>query len=256
MNWTAGFQARGSALCVGLDPDPTRLPADMGALDFCRAVVEVTADVAACFKPNAGFFEQFGPDGVRDFATVIAEIRREGIPVIADIKRGDIGSTAEAYASAYLGGPFDTDAVTVNPSLGLGTLDPWRRRARELDRGVFLLLRTSNEDAAVFQAPAEAAMIEALRDEPAFGAVVGATHPQAMAELRKALPETLFLVPGFGAQGGGGADLAACFTGGAGAVVNSSRAILYAGEGQDDWKDAVRAAARAAHDEIEKARKR
>jgi len=254
MNWKSGFRARASALCIGLDPVPERLPAGFGPLEFCRAVVDATSDFAACYKPNAAFFERFGPDGMAAFATLIAEIRVRGFPVIADVKRGDIGSTAEAYAAAYLGGPFDSDAVTVNPFVGIDSLEPWRRRARSLNRGVLLLLRTSNPGAAAFQGPAEPSLVEVLRDEPAFGAVVGATQPEAAARLRRALPETFVLVPGFGVQGG--ADLAPFFEGGAGAVVNSSRAILYAGEGKDDWKDAVRAAARAAHERIEKARKR
>ena len=184
---------------------------------------------------------------------LIREIRARGLPVIADAKRGDIGSTAEAYAAAWLGGPFAADAVTVNPSVGLDTLEPWRTAAREHDAGVLLLLRTSNPGAEPFQAAAEPALIETIRAEAAFGAVVGATDPETGARLRAALPDTLFLVPGFGAQGG--ADLAPFFRpDGRGAVVNSSRGILYAGEGAANWKDKVHEAARTAHETIERAR--
>ena len=253
MSWAERFAARGSALCVGLDPDPARLPDGVGALAFCRAVVDVTAEYAACFKPNVAFFERLGAEGLADLARLIAEVRARGIPVIADAKRGDIGSTAEAYAAAYFGGPFDVDALTVNPFLGLDTLEPFRAAAIAHDGGVLVVLRTSNPGAATFQEPAEAALVDAIRSDPAFGAVVGATDPQTGARLRAALPDTLFLVPGFGAQGGD--DVAPFFTRGRGAIVNSSRGILYAGERRPDWQDAVRAAARAAHATIERARK-
>ncbi|MDH3590579.1 MAG: orotidine-5'-phosphate decarboxylase, partial [Planctomycetota bacterium] len=191
-----------------------------------------------------------------DLEVVLADLRARGIPAIVDAKRGDIGSTAEQYAAAYLGdGPLRTDAVTVNPALGLGTLEPFRAAARAADRGVLVLLRTSNPDAAVFQDVWEGALIEAIAAEPAYGAVVGATDAAAGARLRAALPETLFLVPGFGAQGGG--NLSPFFTDGRGAVVNSSRRILYAGEslGWAARREAIRDAARSAHATIERARK-
>lgn len=253
MSWTERFAARDSALCVGLDPDPARIPEGLDVLAFCRAVVDLTAEYAACFKPNVAFFERLGTAGLADLARLIADVRARGIPVIADAKRGDVGSTAEAYAAAYFGGPFGVDALTVNPFLGLDTLEPFRAAAAAQEGGVFVLLRTSNPGAATFQAPAEAALVEAIRSEPAFGAVVGATDPQTGSRLRAALPDTLFLVPGFGAQGGD--EVAPFFTRGRGAVVNSSRGILYAGEGRSDWRDAVVAAARTAHATIEQARK-
>ena len=181
-------------------------------------------------------------------------MRASGVPLLIDAKRGDIGNTAQAYAEAYFGGPFDCDALTVNPSVGLDAVEPFRSRARDLDRGVFLLLRTSNPGAAMFQDAAEPGLVEAIADEPAFGAVVGATDPAAAVRLRGALPKTLFLVPGFGAQGG--AHLRPFFDAdGSGAIVNSSRGILYAGEGQPNWRDAVRNAAQEAHETIERARK-
>ena len=256
MSWKDRFEARESALCVGLDPVAERLPENCSVFDFCREVVDATAEFAACYKPNAAFFEQFGPDGMvwlRDLCAGIAEL---GIPVIIDAKRGDIGSTAEAYARAYFGGPYACDALTVNPSLGLDAIEPFRVRANETDRGAFLLLRTSNPGAAVFQDAAEATLVEAIRSEPAFGAVVGATDPETGARVRGQLPDTLFLVPGFGAQGG--TDLRPFFDAhGKGAIVNSSRGILYAGEGREwpAWKDAIRAAAKESHETIERARK-
>jgi orotidine-5'-phosphate decarboxylase len=217
--------------------------------DFLEMVVEATADCAACYKPNAAFFERLGPEGMAGLARILQSIRARGIPVIVDAKRGDVDSTAQAYADAYFGGPFDADAMTVNPSVGLDAIEPFRAAARERDRGVFLLLRTSNPGAALFQEPAEAGLVAAIREEPAFGAVVGATvDPATVARLRAALPGTLFLAPGFGAQGG--TTLAPFFRGGRGALVSSSRAVIYAGD-----REAIRRAARAAHEKIEGARK-
>jgi len=255
MIWSDRFASPDSALCVGLDPLPERIPAGLDVARFLEEVVEITAPFAACYKPNTAFFERLGVDGMRVLADLLASLRRRGLPVIVDAKRGDVDSTAQAYADAYLGGPFDADAMTVNPSVGLDAIEPFRRAARERDRGVLLLLRTSNPGAARFQAPAEAVLVEAIRTEPAFGAVVGATDAAAGARLRAVLPGTFFLVPGFGAQGGG-ADLAGFFRDdGGGAVVNSSRAILYAGGTGADWRAHVEEAARRARDAIEEARR-
>jgi orotidine-5'-phosphate decarboxylase len=255
MSWAERFTGRATALCVGLDPVPERLPPGVGLEEFCLAVLDVTAPVAACFKPNTAFFERAGIPGLTALQRILAAARERGIPVIVDAKRGDIASSAEAYAAAYFGGPFDADALTVNASVGLDAIEPFVVRARDLDRGVFALLRTSNPGAARFQEAAEPDLVRAMLAEPALGAVVGATDPGTGARLRAALPETLFLVPGFGAQGGG-RELSAFFTSaGTGALVNSSRGILYAGGARPDWKDAVKAAAREAHATIERARK-
>jgi len=257
MSWRERFEERGSALCVGLDPNPGRLPPGISAEEFCLAVIEETADVAACVKANLAFFERLGPEGLAGMRRIVGASRERGIPVILDAKRGDVEESARAYAEAFFGGPFDCDAMTVNPSLGLDATAPFAERAKAKGRGVFLLLRTSNAGAALFQDGMEATLLDAIRAEPVFGAVVGATHPDVGGRLRRALPETLFLVPGFGAQGG--ADLGPFFTGsGRGAVVNSSRGILYAGEGRPwpEWRRAIREAARAAHTTIERARRK
>jgi len=256
MAWKGRFEERGSALCVGLDP-AGQLPEGLSVEQFCLGAIEATAEFAACVKPNAAFFERHGPAGMESLVRVVAAARERGLPVILDAKRGDVPGTARAYAEAYFGGPFDCDALTVNPSLGLDAVAPFAERARERDRGVLLLLRTSNPGAALFQEAMEPALVEAIRAEPAFGAVVGATDPAVGARLRAALPDTLFLVPGFGAQGGN--EVACFFTpAGTGAVVSSSRGILYAGAGRPwpEWKEAMREAARAAHATIERARKR
>ncbi len=255
MSWCDLFESRESALCIGLDPVPDRIPAGLGSLAFCRHVVDATADFAACYKPNVAFFERNGPPGMEDYARLIEEIRQRGFPVIADIKRGDVASTSEAYAAAYFGGPFDSDAITVNPSVGLDAIEPFRTAASELGRGVLLLLRTSNPGAALFQEAAEPHLIDAIGGDATYGAVVGATDPETGARLRAALPGTFFLVPGFGAQGG--CDLDAFFDArGRGAVVSASRSIIYAEEGEGDWLNRVHRAAEATHARIEKARKR
>lgn len=255
MSWRRRFEERGSALCVGLDPVPGRLPAGVSAEEFCLAAIDATHDLAACVKPNLAFFELLGPPGLAALVRIVAAARAKGLPVILDAKRGDVPESARAYAEAFFGGPFDCDALTVNPSLGLDALVPFAERAGARGRGVFLLLRTSNPGAALFQDMMEPALVAAIRAEPAFGAVVGATDPRAGGRLRKALPETLFLVPGFGVQGG--SDLGPFFAdGGRGAVVNSSRGILYAGEGRPwpEWRALFREAARVAHAAIERAR--
>jgi len=257
MSWRHRFEDRKSALCVGLDPAPGRLPSGVSVEEFCLSAIEATHDLAACVKPNLAFFELLGPPGLATLVRVVAAARAKGLPVILDAKRGDVPESARAYAEAYFGGPFDCDALTVNPSLGLDAIAPFAERARALGRGVFVLLRTSNPGAALFQDAAEPALVAAIRAEPALGAVVGATDARSGARLRTALPDTFFLVPGFGAQGGG--DLSSFFTnGGTGAVVNSSRGILYAGEGKPwpAWKEAIREAARSAHAAIERARRK
>ena len=256
MTWSQRLQERGSALCIGLDPDAARLPAGIAIAAFCEAIIDATAEYAACFKPNIAFFERHGVSGLQALVETMAACREREVPVILDAKRGDIGSTARMYAEAYLQpGDLGADALTVNPSLGLDTLAPFLELCREHDNGIFLLLRTSNAGAHVFQDATEPGLVDFLRSEPHAGAVVGATHPEDGARLRAALPDTLFLVPGFGQQGG--TDLTPFFDAKCGgAVVNSSRAILYAGEGTDNWKGAAHDAARAAHDTIQKARTR
>ncbi len=251
MTWSDRLQAREGALCVGLDPVASRLPRGVSLADFCVAIVEHTAEHATCFKPNVAFFERHGADGFDALARTIAACRAADVPVIVDAKRGDIGSTARLYAETYLAdGPFAADALTVNASLGLDTLEPFLELARANDRGIFVLLRTSNAGAAVFQDAAEPVLVEFLAGEPHAGAVVGATHPEDGARLRAALPDTLFLVPGFGAQGG--AELSGFFDGnGRGAVVNSSRGVLYAGQGREDWARAAGEAAAGAKRTIE-----
>jgi orotidine 5'-phosphate decarboxylase subfamily 2 len=227
-------RARRSLLCVGLDPDPERIPGGAaGALRHCVQVVEQTADHACCYKPNAAFWEQYGPDGWKALIELRAHVPAD-VPVLLDAKRGDVGSTMVAYARAV----FDVvgaDAVTASPYVGADALEELTRRT---DRGVYVLCRTSNPGAADLQHLEAAgrplylhvaAMAERLDTAGNVGLVVGATAPQELAEVR-AVSSLPFLVPGVGAQGGDleravraawNGDEVSC-------LVNASRSILYA----------------------------
>lgn len=225
---------RRSQLCVGLDPDPERIPGGAaGALRHCAAVVERTAEHACCFKPNAAFWEQYGPDGWRALVELRALVPPD-VPFLLDAKRGDVGSTMRAYARALFEA-VGADAVTASPYLGADSL---RELIRYADRGVYVICRTSNPGAAdlqhldtggrpLYRRVAELA--ERLSEAGNVGLVVGATAPDELGEVRAAtaLP---FLVPGVGAQGGDleravraawGGDEASC-------LISVSRSILYA----------------------------
>ena len=270
---------------VGLDPRAERLPeqlvernaagdpAKMAAayVRFCRGVVDVVAPLAPAVKPQAAFFEQLGPAGMNALAEVIAYARQKGLLVILDGKRNDIGSTASAYARGMLGAgdrsAWGADALTVSPYLGDDSLRPFIDVAIERDAGVFVLVKTSNPGGKMFQdlvadgrplyrhvaEYVERQAVETLGQcgYGAVAAVVGATYPDQLAELRTAMPHTLFLVPGFGSQGGTARDVAAAFDNrGRGAVVNNSRGIIFAHAadpyrerfGAVGWQEAVEAA--------------
>ena len=291
----AKVRIRGNPVVVGLDPRYDQIPADVRKSaeqrglapaeqvacafeEFCCRIIDVVAPLVPAVKPQAAFFEEFGPPGCAALARVIQKARRAGLIVICDAKRGDIGTTAEAYARGYLAGrdpaaaTWGADALTVNPYLGRDTLDPFVRIAVERGAGIYVLVRTSNPGAGTFQDLREkeltvyrrvAAVVEELAESTCkgerygtIGAVVGATYPQELAELRQAMPHVPFLIPGYGAQGGAGQDIAAAFApDGLGAIVNSSRGIIFAGERQEyaaryapvEWEQAVEA---ATHDMI------
>jgi len=233
---------------------------------FGEALVALAAQHAGVLKPQLGLFEPFGPEGVRIAQEIVAEARAAGMVVILDAKRGDIGTTAEVWARAALGPTpgFDADCVTVNPYLGMDSLEPFLALAERERKGVAVLVRTSNpgardlQDLAVNGAPlweSVAAMIAGasprLRGESGWSglmAVAGATGPGEARALRQRLPEALFLVPGYGAQGAGAAQALAGFVKGPqgleGGVVNSSRALSYPAAAQSaatlaDWSQAV-----------------
>ncbi|MEX1254975.1 MAG: orotidine-5'-phosphate decarboxylase [Dehalococcoidia bacterium] len=256
---TRAAERNRSLLCVGLDPDPARLP-DGGVADFLCAVVEATKDLVCAYKPNLAFYEQLGEQGYAALRAVLQAIP-DDIPVIADAKRGDVAHTAEAYARAL----FDElgfDAATVNPYLGGDAVEPFVARA---DRGVFIVCRTSNpgardlQDLLVEDAGQARPLYEAVAEMALswdrhrnVGLVVGATYPEETRRLRALCPELPFLVPGVGAQEGAleEAVRAGLDAAGAGIVVNASRSVLYASPGSD-FAQAARQQAEALRAAIE-----
>ncbi|HYF60322.1 MAG TPA: orotidine-5'-phosphate decarboxylase [Burkholderiaceae bacterium] len=257
----------GSLLCVGLDPDPDRMPAPLrGAPDavlrFCTAIVDATADLVCAFKPQIAYFAAQRAEDQLEALIAHVHARYPGVPVVLDAKRGDIGPTAERYAREAFE-RYRADAVTVNPYMGLDSIEPWLGHP---GRGVILLCRTSNPGGADLQALDVGG--ERLYERVArlaagpwnrggeLGLVVGATVPAELARVRELAPSLPLLVPGIGAQGG---DVAATVRAGrdadgAGMMINSSRAILYASAGED-FAEAARLAAIRTRDEIERFRR-
>lgn len=288
----SAVRSKGNPVVVGLDPRFDQIPAAIRTSaaarstspaeqianayeEFCCRIIDVVAPLVPAVKPQAAFFEEYGPAGCAALGRVIRKARAAGLVVICDAKRGDIGTTAEAYARGYLAGrdggvaEWGADALTVNPYLGRDTLEPFVRVCVERGAGIYVLVRTSNPGAGTFQDMRDAqgtlyrrvaAVVEELAASTArggtygaVGAVVGATYPQELVELRAAMPHVPLLIPGYGAQGGAARDIAAAFdTGGLGAVVNSSRGIIFAIERKDyvakyapaEWERAVEAATR------------
>ena len=273
-----------SSVCLGIDPRPSDHPLThpdrvggdpagvaKGIVAFYRAVLEASHDRLACVKPQAAFFEALGIPGVIAMAQLIADARSLDLPVILDAKRGDIGSTAEAYADAYLGdGVWSADALTVSPYLGPDTLAPFVERASERARGVYVLVATSNPGASRWQDARQddgrmahelvADELQALARRygryGTVGAVVGATRGERLAALRQRMSDVLLLVPGYGAQGAGASDVVPAFDGdGLGAVVNASRSLMP-DPGASDLASAAadaRAKVQRMADEIERA---
>lgn len=253
----AAVRSCGAAACVGIDPHAERLPVCLGAgPDAARAyglgVVRACAGVVPAVKPQSAFFEVHGSAGVAALEDVVRAARAAGLLVVLDSKRGDIGTTAEAYARATLDddGPTGADAVTVSPYLGRESLEPFAARFPS-GKGLFVLLRTSNPGAGAWQrgAPGIADHVaEWLMAHPSAGAVVGATLGAEGRAWRERLPRTWFLVPGYGAQGGDRAAVDALRRAdGLGALVVSARGVGFPAEGRDgdDWERALGARARA-----------
>ena len=281
---TEQTRAFGTPLCAGIDPHLEMIPrlfrrGDMkptapataeGVRDFCFEVLERLRNRIGVVKPQIAFFEQLGPEGMQLLADLSREAMEMGMLVIMDAKRGDIGSTSAAYATAMLGrdAGFPSDALTVSPFLGLDTMDPFLEAADDSGSGLFVLVRTSNpgsadiqmlglEDGrAVYEKLAEglAPLMEQRLGACGFsslGIVAGATWPEEAEALRRLLPAALFLVPGFGAQGGGRDEALAGLVDGPegpeGGVVSSSRGIILPSEAGDAgsgsaWRQAVDAA--------------
>jgi orotidine-5'-phosphate decarboxylase len=272
-----------SQLCVGLDPRVDLLPVELrgesvlgraaaaaAVARFSTGIIDAVAPYVVAVKPQVAFFEALGADGWRALEDVCAYARKAGLLVIADAKRGDIGSTARAYAAAFVepngDAPPLADAITVNPYLGQDSVEPFLFACRRYGAGVFFLVHTSNAGATDIQ---EAALSDGMpvwrhvaglvhewgeelvgeRGLSSVGAVVGATYPREVGEARRAMPQAIILLPGVGAQGATPADVARAFTSGpASALVNASRSVIFAyRDANDDWRDAAaREAARLA----------
>ena len=285
---TAAVRRTKTPALVGIDPRLDNLPAPLrptaespspeqiatAFVQFSKGVIDVVAPLVPAVKPQSAFFEQIGPAGTVALGTVIQYARGKGLVVITDAKRNDIGSTATAYAQAYLGPPdstpFASDCLTVSPYLGEDSLEPFVEVAQQNGNGIFVLVKTSNPGGGRFQdlvadgqpvyqhvaqlvnqlalnTPGQ----DASHSYGCVGAVVGATYPEQLDALRQSMPNTWLLVPGYGAQGGGASDVAGGFDEqGLGAIINSSRGIIFAHEREEfrdkfspqDWQRAVEAA--------------
>lgn len=278
---TAACREKGSSVCVGIDPRVNLLPSEFkpkrdtpsdqaqAISDWARELIAVVAPIVPVVKPQIAFYEALGAPGFRAFHETVIAAQEHGLLVIADVKRGDIGSTAEAYAEGHFG-VLGADAITVNPYLGRDSLEPYLSHCRAAGKGIFVLVKTSNPGSSDLQdlwtgdAPLSRKVAKMVRDvgaDPSLigtsglscvGAVTGATFPDELKELRAAMPATPFLVPGYGAQGGTAADCAKAYlAGGTGAIVNSSRGLTFAFRsgahaeryGDKRWRDSVAAAA-------------
>ncbi len=249
--------------------------------EFNKALIDVLCDIVPAIKPQAAYYEMYGWQGVKALCDTIAYAKSKGMFVITDGKRNDIGTTMEAYATAHLGttevagesvDAFGADALTVNGYLGTDGIKPLANVCKEKDKGIFVLVKTSNPssgelqdmmlntDATVYEHMGR--MCESWGADfggkygySAVGAVVGATYPQQLKEMRAKLPHTFFLVPGYGAQGGGAEDVKNAFdSNGLGAIINSSRGIMCAWKKQnlteEDFAEAARNEAIRMRDEI------
>jgi orotidine-5'-phosphate decarboxylase len=271
----AAVERKRSQLCVGLDPRVDLFPIEFrgeppaAAVErFCRGIVDAVAPYAVAVKPQLAFFEALGAAGIAAFEEVCTYARAAGLLVIADGKRNDIGSTARAYAAAYLESGV-ADALTVNPYLGRDSLDPFFAACRRYGTGVLCLVKTSNagsadvQDLALSDGRTVWMQVAALVDEwgeelvgehglSSIGAVVGATFPRELGEARRLMPRSVLLLPGVGEQGGTPADVARAFTSGpASALVSASRSVIYAYRaGADDWRAAAGAEASRLRSEV------
>lgn len=232
-------------------------------LEFNKALIDATCDIIPAIKPQIAFYEMFGTKGIEVFKKTCEYAKQKGMVIIADIKRGDIGSTAAGYSNAYLGKTplgeseesiFDVEFITVNPYLGIDGVKPFIEDCKKYGKGIFILVKTSNPSSGELQdlkLETGKTVYETVgklvndwgkeligeNGYSSVGAVVGATYPKQLQELRKIMPNTYFLIPGYGAQGGKAEDIALGFDkNGLGGIVNASRSLMCAYK-RDEWKD-------------------
>ena len=246
--------AANGPVCVGLDTELSYLPesavdstktAGGNVVAFNHALIDATKSAAGCYKVQIAYYESLGMDGMRAYAETLRMVRETGLPVIADIKRGDIAKTAEMYAKAHFSGDFEADLITLAPYMGLDSISPYLPYCKDQGKGVFVLCRTSNPGAKDFeyQTLADGRHVYDLVGDSltelgkeymgehgysSIGLVIGGTHTEEATAIRAAYKNTFFLIPGYGAQGGKAADIAQYLSQGNGGVVNSSRGILLA----------------------------
>ena len=264
-------------VCVGLDTSADYVPSSErkkhtndahAVLAFNKALVDSTFEAASCYKVQNAYYEEMGIEGLKAYSETIKYIRKKGGIVIADIKRGDIADTARRYAKAHYSGDFEADFVTLSPYMGMDSIEPWLLEAKNLGKGAFVLMRTSNpgmRDFEYLETGGGKRVYHAVGDKMAalgtanagkcgygmFGIVVGCTEKEEAAEIRKNYPNLFFLIPGYGTQGGGAKDAALLLRQGNGGVVNASRSIITAwqneaGKENADNTFAADAAGRAA----------
>ena len=248
-----------SLLCIGLDPDPSLMPIK-NVFDFNKSIIDATSDLICCYKPNLAFYEALGMPGLESLQKTIEYIPSH-IPVIGDAKRGDIGSTAKAYAQALFE-RWSFDAATINPYLGKDSLDPFLEYQ---DRGILILCHTSNPSAQDFQElkttdeSGQYLLYEKIaikanewNANDNIGLVVGATYPSQMKTVREICPDMLILAPGVGTQGGELDDTIkfGMSPNGGGIIINVSRAVLYASADSGSFSQSARAAASSLKDKI------
>jgi len=251
--------AQNGHVCVGLDTDYSYLPAQLaarfpniedGLFEYNKALIDATLDVSACYKVQIAYYESYGIAGLRAYAKTLAYLREKKAVIIADIKRGDIAKTAEMYAKAHFTGDFEADFITLSPYMGLDSLNPYLPYLKDQNKGMFVLIRTSNEgakdieylptgDQRVYHVVGQ--KINEIGKEymgecgfSSVGGVMGCTHADEASEIRTMLDSTFFLIPGYGAQGGKAEDIAKYLYKGNGGVVNSSRGILLAYRKQEN----------------------
>lgn len=247
-------------VCLGLDTAVEYIPQNVldknvnledGIFEYNRRIIDATHDVVGCFKVQIAYYEAYGLQGMTAYKKTLAYARSKGSVVIADIKRGDIAKTAEMYAKAHFEGDFETDMITLNPYMGLDSIEPYLPYVENKEKGLFILVRTSNKgakDIEYIQGNDNKKVYDIVGEKvhdlgakymgdcgySSVGGVIGCTHLDEGRELRRRFNKMFFLIPGYGAQGGAGADVAIYLKDGNGGVVNSSRGILLAYKGQED----------------------